>query len=164
MRKLTYIAVLALAGASMFVSCKKEEDTTPTPTKSSLYTRLGGINAIAAVTDTFLVKAATDSRIASFFAPTVDPSGPKDADGNLIRFRNLRTQLIDQICATAGGPCTYNGLTMEKAHKGMNITDADFNALVEDLVYALDKFSVPEAEKTELLTALAGLKSSIVGK
>jgi hemoglobin len=53
---------------------------------------------------------------------------------------------------------------MEKAHKGMNISDADFGALVEDLVKALDKFNVPAKEKGELLGALAAMKGDIVGK
>jgi len=53
---------------------------------------------------------------------------------------------------------------MKTAHKGMGITDADFNALVEDLVKSLDKFKVPEKEKGELLTTLASLKPQIVGQ
>ena len=53
---------------------------------------------------------------------------------------------------------------MVDAHKGMKITDAEFTALVEDLVKALDKFKVPKAEKDELLGALGGMKKDIVGK
>ncbi len=52
---------------------------------------------------------------------------------------------------------------MLTAHAGMNITDAEFNALVEDLVAALDQYYVPEQEKNELLGALGGMKDQIVG-
>ena len=53
---------------------------------------------------------------------------------------------------------------MKTAHAGMKITDADFNALVEDLVKSLDKFKVPAREKNELLAALGGMKGDIVGQ
>jgi hemoglobin len=53
---------------------------------------------------------------------------------------------------------------MKTAHKGMGITDADFNALVEDLVKALDKFNVGATEKNELLGALGPMKGDIVGQ
>ena len=58
----------------------------------------------------------------------------------------------------------YKGKDMKTAHKGMGISDADFNALVEDLVKSLDKFSVPAKEKGELLGILGPLKPQIVGQ
>jgi hemoglobin len=53
---------------------------------------------------------------------------------------------------------------MKTAHKGMGITDADFNALVEDLIATLDQFKVPAQEKNELLAALGPMRSDIVGQ
>ncbi|MEW6128629.1 MAG: group 1 truncated hemoglobin [Acidobacteriota bacterium] len=123
--------------------------------KKSLYERLGKKEAITAVVDEFLKNVVGDDRINKFFADTV-----KDQK----QVAKLRNNLIDQICEATGGPCKYKGKNMEKAHKGMNISDADFGALVEDLVKALDKFNVPAAEKNELLGALASLKGDIVGK
>ena len=58
---------------------------------------------------------------------------------------------VDQVCEASGGPCKYTGRSMKAAHAGMRITDAEFNALVEDLVKSLDKFKVPAKEKNELL-------------
>ena len=66
-------------------------------------------------------------------------------------FPAFKAKLVDQICEASGGPCKYTGKDMKTAHAGMGITDADFNALVEDLVATLDKFKVPEKEKGELL-------------
>lgn len=118
--------------------------------KKSLYDRLGGKPAITAVVDDFIGNVAGDTRINRRFA-----------DANIAQ---LKTMLVDQICQAAGGPCTYKGQTMKAAHKGMKITDAEFTALVEDLVKSLDKFKAGAQEKNELLSALGGMKGDIVGQ
>ena len=117
--------------------------------EASLYDRLGGKPAIAAVVDDFIGNVAGDSRINGRFA-----------NANIPR---LKQMLVDQICAASGGPCTYAGRDMVSAHRGMHITDGEFGALVGDLVKSLDKFKVPEKEKGELLGALGGMKPQIVG-
>lgn len=157
--KLMLLGILSLGIAVS--SCKDDKtEVTPTPTPTptpapSLYTRLGGINAITAVVDQFLANVVADDRINGAFAATVaDP----------YRTQLLRLNLIDQICAGSGGPCSYKGKTMLEAHQGMNITEADFNALVEDLVAALDSFSVPTTEKNDLLAILGPMQSDIVGQ
>jgi hemoglobin len=71
------------------------------------------------------------------------------------RLQLLRNNLIDQICAGAGGSCQYKGKTMLEAHTGMNISGTEFNALVGDLVAALDFYDVPEAKKMTCLLSLA---------
>jgi hemoglobin len=118
--------------------------------KKSLYDRLGGKPAIQAVVDDFIGNVAADTRINKRFA-----------NANVPR---LKTMLVDQICEATGGPCKYTGQPMKAAHTGMKITDAEFNALVEDLVKSLDKFKVPAAEKNELLTALGSMKGDIVNQ
>lgn len=158
MKKTLYFTpVLALAVAfTAMVACKKTSttNTTMTPEKS-LYERLGGISAISAVTDQFLSNVAADTAINGDFAATV---------ANPYRLKLLRNNLIDQICAGSGGPCQYKGKTMLEAHQGMNISNAKFDALVGDLVLALDKFKVPEKEKNDLLGILGPMRSDIVGK
>jgi hemoglobin len=69
---------------------------------------------------------------------------------------------VQQICAASGGPCQYEGRSMREAHRGLNIRNADFNALVEDLVITLDKFGVGEREQRELLTVLGSLRRDVV--
>ena len=76
----------------------------------------------------------------------------------------LKANLADQICQAAGGPCSYLGRDMKDTHKGMNITEAEWNATVEALVKALDKYKVGEREKNELLAALGPMKADIVGQ
>ena len=118
--------------------------------QKSLYERLGGKDAVTAVVDDFVANVAADKRINKFFAKTNIP--------------NLKRNLVDQICQATGGPCTYTGRDMKTARRGVGITDADFNALVEDLQRSLDKFKVPQSEQGELLGMLGPLKPQIVGQ
>lgn len=123
--------------------------TAAVPAERSLYDRLGGKDAITAVIDDFVANVAADKRINARFAKTNIP--------------HLKQMLVEQVCQATGGPCTYTGKSMRDAHQGMKITEAQFNALVEDLTKSLDKFKVAETEKSELLTALGGMKGDIVG-
>ena len=100
-------------------------------------------------------RVAADTRINKFFAAAA--SDPK-------RLGMFKMKLVDQICQAAGGPCKYTGKDMKSAHAGMGVGGADFSALVEDLVGALDKFKVGEKERGELLGALGPMKSDIVTK
>jgi hemoglobin len=118
---------------------------------ASLYDRLGKKDAITAVVKDFVEeRVAKDERIKAYFANSDIP--------------HLEQMLVDQICEATGGPCKYTGKDMKTAHTGMKVKDADFNAMVEDLVASLDHFKVPEKEKTELLGALGGMKGDIVGQ
>lgn len=117
---------------------------------ASLYQRLGGQPAIEAVVNDFVGRTTTDPRIKERFFNT-------DAV-------HLKKMLAEQVCAATGGPCTYSGRDMKTAHGGMEVVEEEWNALVEDLVAALDKFQVPAREKGELLGALAGLKDQIVAR
>ena len=116
---------------------------------SSLYSRLGGKDAITAVIDDFVANVAADTRINARFAKT--------------DITHLKRMLVEEVCEATGGPCTYTGKNMRAAHAGMKITEVEFNALVDDLTKSLDKFNVAEREKTELLSALGGMKGDIVG-
>ncbi len=115
---------------------------------ASLYERLGGQGAIQAVVTKFIGNVGADKRINGYFA-TAD-------------LKKLNRLLVEQVCAASGGPCTYSGRDMKTTHKGMKVTTAAFNALVEDLVSALDTFNVPKKEKDELLSVLGPMNKDIV--
>jgi hemoglobin len=115
---------------------------------SLLYERLGGLDAITAVVDSFVARCASDDRINNKFARTDVP--------------RLQKMLVDQVCEASGGPCTYLGRDMHTTHEGMGVTAGEFDALVEDLVATLDEFRVPKAEQDELLGLLAPMRSDIV--
>jgi hemoglobin len=154
---ITLIALFALgcavpAGAATLTA---DNHTGKAAKSKSLYERLGGKKSIEAVVDQFISNVAADKRINKFFAETA-------ADKK--RLAAFRNKLVDQICEATGGPCKYKGKDMKTAHMGMGVSGADFTALVEDLIAALDKFNVPEAEKNELLTALGSMRGDIVEK
>lgn len=149
MKTLAFACLLAV-GCGPSASETKTTDTTPAGGGKTLFDRLGGKPVITAVVDDFVANVAADARINAFFANTDIP--------------HLKAALVDQICQGAGGPCTYTGKDMKTAHAGMHIKDADFNALVEDLVKSLDKFKVPEKEKNDLLGILGPMKGDIVGQ
>jgi len=115
---------------------------------ASLYQRLGGYKTIVAVVDDFVGNVAADRRINRFFASANIP--------------RLKQNLVDQICAAAGGNCIYTGRDMKSAHAGMGIRSRDFNALVGDLSKTLRKFKVPAKEQGQLLAVLGLMKKDIV--
>jgi len=119
----------------------------------SLYKHLGGKVAVTAVVNEFVARVAADQRINGFFAATA--ADPK-------RLAAFKAKLVDQICEASGGPCKYKGKDMKSAHAGMGIQSNQFDALVEDLVGALDKFKVADADKQALLGVLGPMKSDIV--
>jgi hemoglobin len=119
--------------------------------EKSLYQRLGGYDAIAAVTDDFIGRLAGDKSLQRFFV-----GHSKESLGR------IRQLVVDQLCAATGGPCIYIGRDMKSSHQGMGITEADWNAAVGHLVATLDKFKVPEKEKNEVLGAVSSFKKDIV--
>jgi len=120
----------------------------PAPAGPTLFQRLGGLDAISAVVTDFDARLAADPRISAFFRGIDDEA--------------FKAKLTEQLCRVTGGPCRYTGRTMREAHAQLNVTNADFDALVEDLVASLDHFSVGAREKTELLAILGPLRREIV--
>ena len=121
--------------------------------KKTLYARLGGYDAIAAVVDDFITRLATDKRFEKFFVGFSNDSKKK-----------LRQHILDQFCVAAGGPCVYTGRDMKTSHGGLGITEADWDAAAKHLVASLDKYKVPETEKNELLAFVVAQKKDIVEK
>jgi hemoglobin len=121
--------------------------------ESSLYKRLGGRDGIALVVGDFVENMAADQRVNERF------KGMKPAD-----VEKLKSNLSDQICDAAGGPCSYLGRDMKTTHRGMKVTEAEWNATVENLNKALDKHNVGAKERQELLALLGPMKGDIVGQ
>jgi len=119
----------------------------------SLYQRLGGYDAIAAVVDDFFGSMMKDPQLSKFFA----------GHGNDSKGR-VRQLTVDFICKAAGGPCVYTGRGMKIVHTGMGISQSDWDVSVKHLVATLDKFKVPQKEKDEVLAMISGLKGDIVEK
>ncbi|HEU4596147.1 MAG TPA: group 1 truncated hemoglobin [Pyrinomonadaceae bacterium] len=121
--------------------------------QKSLYARLGGYDAIAAVVDDFVGRLVTDKQFERFFVGHSTDSK-----------KRIRQHILDQLCAAAGGPCIYTGRTMKASHEGLGITDAEWDAAAKHLVASLDKFKVPDREKKDLLDFVTTQKADIVDK
>lgn len=119
--------------------------------QESLYKRLGGYDAIAAVTDDFIGRLATDKTLSRFFVASSDDSKHK-----------IRQHIVDQLCNVTGGPCLYIGRTMKDAHQGMKITENDWTITVKLLKESLNKFKVPQKEQDEFLAIVSSVKKDIV--
>jgi hemoglobin len=147
------LPVLMLAGCATqptHPSAKTDSAQAPAGAKDALYRELGGKDGITKVVDLFLAKVDNDLRINLFFEKT--------------DHKDLRNLVIEQFCQATGGPCVYSGRSMEEAHSGLNLTDADFAAFVEDLIAALDELKVPKASQEKLLALLGPMKHQVVGQ
>lgn len=151
-KSLLSLSVLILSVAVLFTACKKE-DAPPMNTGSDLYKRLGSNAGIKKVVDDFIGIVVADNVINGFFANTAKSQERVD---------DLKMHLVNQIGQAVGGPEKYTGLSMKAAHVGMGIKDVHFNALVNDLVAALKKNNVSDADVNTIGGALVPLKSSIV--
>jgi hemoglobin len=146
-----YLTLAALAAVAPFYAAPPQALAQQPP--ATLYHRLGGYDALAAVTDDFIGRLGNDPQLKRFFVGLSTDSQKK-----------LRQHVVDFLCSATGGPCVYTGRDMKTAHTGLGITEDDWSAAVKDLVGTLEKFKVPEKEKNEVLGAISGLKGEIVGR
>jgi hemoglobin len=151
-RKSATLTLFLLSLASFAPVYAQPPQTSSTTQLPTLYKRLGGYDALAAVTDDFIGRLASDPKLSRFFV-THNEEGLK----------RIRQHVVDFLCVSTGGPCVYTGQDMKTAHTGLKITEDDWNTSMQHLVETLDKFKVPEKEKGEVLAAIAGLKGDIVG-
>ena len=118
---------------------------------ATLYSRLGGYDAIAAVVDDLLPRLRSDGLLGRFW------TSPRSVDTN-----NRERQLaVDFIASAAGGPTFYLGRDMKSAHTGMGITKADYAAFMRCLSMTLDTFEVPEPERSEVVAFATSLEPQI---
>ena len=120
----------------------------------SLYERLGGVYAIAAVVDDFIDRIMDDPRLNA--NPKVNEAHHRVSRAG---FKYLVTE---QVCAAAGGPQRYTGKSMSESHVHLDITEQEWQAFLDDFRQTLDKFQVPEAERAELFAIVDGTKKDIV--
>ncbi len=119
----------------------------------SLYERLGGYDAVSAVIDDFFKRMIPDKQLGRFFLGLSTDSKTK-----------VQQHTVDFVCKATGGPCAYTGRDMKTVHTGLNITESDWDLSAKYLTQTLDKFQVPDQEKTEVLNLVTSLKPAIVGQ
>ena len=128
--------------------------TSTMSTPSSLYERLGGVYAIAAVVDDFIDRIMDDPRLNA--NPKVDEAHHRVSRAG---FKYLVTE---QVCEATGGPQRYSGRSMFDSHAHLAITEPEWQVFLGDLRQTLDKFHVPTPEQSELLAIVESTKQDIV--
>ena len=148
-RNLSWLLFAALLVA--FSGCAQMNKSAQT--EQTLYQRLGGYDAVAAVVDDFMGRMGSDAKLKRHFEDMDKESS--------MRMRQL---IVDMVCNATGGPCYYTGRDMKTVHEGMGIDEADWQLSVKYLTATLDKFSVPEQEQKELFAIVGSLQGDIVEK
>jgi hemoglobin len=121
--------------------------------KDTLYKRLGGYDAIAAVTDSFIGKLLKDHMFDRFFAGISD-----DSKGR------LRQNIVDFFCKAAGGPCYYMGRDMKTAHKGLGVTKEQWDKATAYFGETMKELNVPDQEQKDLVALVTPFEKDIVEK
>lgn len=146
--------IALIVAAACLVAADQEK-----PKEKSLYERLGGEKAIQAVVNDVVDRAAANPKV------NVTRKGVKGAktwEATPDNVKKLKTHFFQQVSAATGGPHKYEGKEMKPVHEGMKITNAEFDAVVEDLKTTLKKFSVPKKEQEELLKIVESTRKDIV--
>ncbi len=119
--------------------------------KTTLYERLGGYDAIAAVTKDLMLRIKADSQLGRFYQY-------RGEDG----IQREEQLLVDFLCSGAGGPMYYTGRDMKTLHIGMKLSESDWSALLGHLNATLEAFQVPQAERDDVVAFVQSTKLDIV--
>jgi len=119
--------------------------------EKTLYERLGGYDAISAVTDDLLPRLQADPQLGRFWQH-------RGEDG----VRREKQLLVGFLCSSAGGPLYYTGRDMKISHKGMRISESDWSAFLGHLNATLEAFAVPQTERDDVVAFVQSTKSDIV--
>jgi hemoglobin len=114
----------------------------------SLYDRLGGLEAINALTESWVARVGGDDRANGKFARTDIP--------------RLKKEVADQLCEAAGGPCAYTGRSMRETHAGMKTTAGEFDVVMQHLGATLDELHIPKTDQDELVDLIMPTRDDIV--
>lgn len=116
--------------------------------QATLYEQLGQQDGIVELTDAFIEEIQYDKKILPYFIET-------DID-------RFRVKFIEQICMISGGPCQYTGDSMAEVHGGMNINEHHFNALVDDLILAMESIQLDTGTQNQLLNLLVPMRKEVI--
>ena len=119
-----------------------------TQSRGSLFEELGGQQGVEEIADRFVRILIKDERTEQAFADT-----------DLDRFYE---KVVEQFCEVSGGPCVYSGDSMKDVHRGMDISAADFNAVVEILQKAMEQSDISLSAQNRLLAKLAPMRADML--
>ncbi len=111
------------------------------PPSPELFQSFGGTPGLVKLMDDFMVRLLADPRTGPHFKP--------------VNQAQVKERLVEQFCVVMGGPCVYKGADMKSAHANLDISKADFNALVEVLQQSMDAQGIAFRAQNQLLARLA---------
>ena len=142
-----YFLSFAIAASSLFLAGSAIAQVAASK-DDQLYKAFGEKAGLVSLMDDFMVRLLADARTGPHFKPANQ--------------QRVKEQLVEQLCALSGGPCVYKGADMKSSHANLDITKADFHALVEVLQSAMDAKGIPFRKQGEMLTLLAPIHRDII--
>jgi len=122
--------------------------------QNSLYDRLGGVYSIAVVVDDFIERLLVND--------TLNANPAIDAARARVPKQGLKFHVTTLVCQATGGPCKYTGRDMQSSHAHLNISEEEWQAMLDAFRTTLDRFNVPAIEQAELVAIMNGTKGGIV--
>jgi hemoglobin len=148
------VSTTVLAGVIVVLAGTAAQTARAQVTQPSLYERLGGAYSIATVVDDFIERLLVNATLNA--NPAINEARKR------VPKAGLKFHVTALVCEVSGGPCKYTGRTMKESHQHLNITQAEWDAMVADFKATLNKFKVPQREQQELITIVGSTKNDIV--
>jgi hemoglobin len=145
-----FLLAAALLAGAFAASAQTASSSAPPAADDSLYQAFGRKEGLVKLMDDFVPRLMADARMQPFFKET--------------NLKNLKEQLVDQLCVVSGGPCKYSGADMKSVHADFDIRKGDFNALVEVLQHAMDAQGIAFSAQNRMLARLAPMHRDIITK
>jgi hemoglobin len=151
---LARVSTTVLAAVILLMAGTATRTARAQASQPSLYERLGGAYSIATVVDDFIERLLVNATLNA--NPAI-----REARARVPK-AGLKFHVTALVCQVSGGPCQYTGRTMKESHQHLNITQAEWDAMVADFTATLNKFNVPQREQQELITIVGSTKNDIV--
>jgi len=148
------ISTTVLAAVMVVMAGTASQTARGQATQPSLYERLGGAYSIATVVDDFIERLLVNDTLNA--NPAINEARAR------VPKAGLKFYVTAMVCEVSGGPCKYTGRAMKESHQHLNITQAEWDAMVVDFKATLNKFKVPQREQQELITIVGSTKNDIV--
>jgi len=151
---LARVSTMVLAAVIVIMAGTATQTARAQVTQPSLYERLGGAYSIATVVDDFIERLLVNATLNA--NPAINEARKR------VPKAGLKFHVTAMVCEVSGGPCKYTGRAMKESHQHLNITQAEWDAMVVDFKATLNKFKVPQREQQELITIVGSTRNDIV--
>jgi hemoglobin len=151
---LARVRTTVLAAAIVVIAGTATQTASAQVTQPTLYERLGGAYSIATVVDDFIERLLVNATLNA--NPAINEARRR------VPKAGLKFHVTALVCEVSGGPCKYTGRAMKESHQHLNITQAEWDAMVVDFKATLNKFKVPQPEQQELITIVGSTRNDIV--